>query len=59
MKGVVLFKVEIKNEILGNSEHVMNYDEIAGFNLVAKDLARKSIIDGKKHTSGMWTVQIL
>jgi hypothetical protein len=50
------YKVEIKNEFLGNSTKIMTMKQLATFNLVAKELAVKSSFDGKPHTSGMWTV---
>lgn len=51
------FEVEINNEILGNSKHVMRLDQIARFNLVAKALAIQCTNDGQEHSSGMWTVR--
>lgn len=51
------FEVEIKNEILGDSKHVMGLDQIARFNLVAKELAIQCANDGQEHSSGMWTVR--
>lgn len=51
------FIVIITNEILGNRERVMTYDEIKNYNVAAKLCADKVREFGKPHTIGMWTVK--
>ena len=50
------YVVLVKNEILGNSTHLMTMEEIKNFNLCAYQLARKAENDNMDHTDGMWTV---
>jgi len=50
------FKVEVVNEILGNSVHEMTLNQIKEFNLVALFLAKESEKTNKTEASGMWRV---
>lgn len=49
--------VEVNNDILGNSRHIMTKEQIKKFNLCAYDLCKKVQSTGGIHTSGMWTVK--
>lgn len=49
--------VEVNNEILGNSKHLMTKDQIKNFNLCAYHLAKLVDVAGGIHTSGMWSVR--
>ena len=50
------YVVVVKNEILGNSTHLMTMEEIKNFNLCAYKLAKMAEKDETEHTEGMWTV---
>lgn len=49
--------VEVNNEILGNSKHLMTKEQIKNFNLCAYRLAQLVDVAGGIHTSGMWSVR--
>jgi len=51
--------VEVNSEILGNSKHIMNEEQIKKFNLCAYKLCQFVKVTGGIHTSGMWTVKEL
>ena len=51
------YKVIVTNDILGNSERIMTWEELQTYNVVARSLARKVDKDGKPHSDGMWTVK--
>ena len=52
------FIVIVTSEILGNSRHEMNLDQIKKFNLCDYRLAVKSAKnDGQEYSDGMWTVR--
>jgi len=50
-------KITIKNEILGNSEKIMPFDEVKDYNICAYICAVRAINFGGKHSMGMWTVE--
>jgi hypothetical protein len=53
------FLVKVRNEILGNSDHILTKNEIKKLNLVAYDLSKSAELTGKTHVSGMWSVKVL
>lgn len=51
------YLVEVNNEILGNSKHIMTEEQIKDFNICAYNLCQSVKVAGGIHTSGMWTVR--
>lgn len=51
------YVVEITNEILGNSKHIMTKEQIKKFNICAYKLCQYVDVAGGIHTAGMWTVR--
>lgn len=49
--------VEVNNEILGNSKHIMELEQVRKFNLCAYALCKKVLATGGTHSTGMWTVR--
>ena len=56
-----MIRVEVKNEILGDSifweGQPENVEEIR--NIVARQLAKQTVKDGRPHNSGMWFVSVV
>jgi hypothetical protein len=57
-----MIKVEVKNEILGNSVfwegQPEDVDELRNRNMIAWAMARATALDGVKRESGMWHVSV-
>lgn len=52
-----VFRVVVKNKILGDHTNIMTMEQIASFNVVALMLAKRCVVHGGSHTEGMWTVE--
>jgi len=58
IKKPTKLKITIENEILGNSEKIMSFDEVKDYNMCAYICAVQAINFGGKHSMGMWTVEV-
>lgn len=59
LETIVMLRVCVENEILGNSERIMTLDKIKNYNKAAYYCAQKTLRLGGKQKYGMWTVEVV